>query len=238
MMEYNKEEKTRKRLALAASACFHALLLLGAYYLTIRQAPDSSSSGYSIELKNMLDQEVVSKATTIDQVPPANEQPLENTKQAAKTAKEAAAKVPTDTMPTMQAHPSKEATQEQVVRASEPAKASTTPSKEEETLDDRGLYTINQDKPTGARLELAGWVWDAVPQPQDNTEESGKIVFEIKIDELGEVIAVKTLEKTVSPLVEKIYKESLIKLTFSKTADNTVDTPTSTGKVTFIIQAK
>jgi hypothetical protein len=87
-------------------------------------------------------------------------------------------------------------------------------------------------------LELAGWMWDTAPQPQDNTEESGKIVFQITIDEFGEVIAIRTLEKTISPLVEKIYKEALTSLTFSKTSDNLVYTPTSTGKVTFILQVK
>ena len=102
----------------------------------------------------------------------------------------------------------------------------------------RGLYKAHQGKQAGALLELAGWQWDAAPQPQDSTAEQGRGVFEITIDEFGEVIAVKTLATTLSPLVEKIYKEALIELTFSKTDADMVYAPTATGKVTFVLQAR
>lgn len=37
-----------------------------------------------------------------------------------------------------------------------------------------------------------------VPQPQDHTDEIGKIVFQITIDEFGEVIAVKPWKKPLA----------------------------------------
>ena len=110
--------------------------------------------------------------------------------------------------------------------------------KEETTNDQRSLYKVRQNSQAGTWLELPGWVWDTVPEPKDNSDESGKIVFQITIDEFGEVITVKTLEKTISPLVEVIYKEALTKLTFSKTDDTLTYASTSTGKVTFILQVK
>ena len=131
--------------------------------------------------------------------------------------------------------------QEQVKEIAKDAPETTkqhSPEESAKTLDERGLYKTSPGEHAGATLELAGWTWDAVPQPQDDTEESGSIVFEIKIDDLGEVVAVKTLDKTISPLVEKIYKEALIKLTFSKTTDNTEYLPTTTGKVTFVLRAQ
>ena len=90
----------------------------------------------------------------------------------------------------------------------------------------------------GASLDLAGWIWDYVPQPEDTSNEFGRIVFEIKVDDHGEVIGVRTLEKTVSPRVEQIYREEVESLTFSPTSLNTVPAPVSTGKITFIIKVK
>ncbi|MCT4696855.1 MAG: cell envelope integrity protein TolA [Candidatus Cardinium sp.] len=105
-------------------------------------------------------------------------------------------------------------------------------------IDERGLYHSGQNrgKQAGATLELRGWEWDTLPDPKDTTEEFGKIVFEIKVDEDGEIISIQTMEKTVTPMVEKIYIDALRALTFSKTAE----TPSgiSTGKVTFVIVAK
>lgn len=104
-------------------------------------------------------------------------------------------------------------------------------------LDARALY----GKPgggDGASLQLAGWIWDFLPEPDDQSQENGRIVFEIVIDEQGELIAVRTIEKTVSPQVEKIYKSEVEKLTFSTTSDNTIPAPRSTGTITFIIRSR
>ncbi|WP_243517274.1 MULTISPECIES: cell envelope integrity protein TolA [unclassified Candidatus Cardinium] len=105
-------------------------------------------------------------------------------------------------------------------------------------IDERGLYktTKNGTKQTGASLELRGWDWDVVPNPNDTTEESGKIVFEIKVDKNGEIVSIQTIEKTVTPMVEKIYADALRGLTFSKTTDHSAHI--STGKVTFILVVK
>ncbi|CCM09968.1 Putative uncharacterized protein [Cardinium endosymbiont cEper1 of Encarsia pergandiella] len=103
-------------------------------------------------------------------------------------------------------------------------------------IDTRGLYHTGNPIQAGAMLELKGWEWDVVPNPRDKTEECGKIVFEIKVDQDGEIISIQTIEKTVTPIVEKIYADALLGLTFSKTAQ----TPSgiSTGKVTFVLVAK
>ena len=208
----------------------HGLLLLGAYYLSFQPPSLPPAAGYSIAL------------TTADAQP--NEVP-------AAMPAEAPGEIPLPPVPSVQEAPAPvvppappEVAPDQApadqppaaVPAPSPAPVPAAPIPP--PIDERGLYTTYQGKHTGAQLELPGWVWDDVPQPQDDTDESGKIVFEIKIDALGEVIAIKTLEKTVSPLVAESYKEALTQLTFSKTATDRVYAPVSTGKVTFIIQAK
>jgi hypothetical protein len=113
-----------------------------------------------------------------------------------------------------------------------------TKGKEEGTIDARGLYGSQGGGGGGTSLNMSGWQWDFLPKPKDNTSESGKIVFEIKIDDRGQIIYIRTLEKSVSPAVEKIYKSEVEKLTFSKTSGNTRPAPISTGTITFILRAR
>lgn len=90
----------------------------------------------------------------------------------------------------------------------------------------------------GASLDLAGWKWDKKPKVNDdNEDENGKIVFEITIDDQGDIITIKTLEKTVSPAVEKLYRAEVEKLSFTK-SDNKLPASKSTGRITFIIRAR
>ncbi|MEP2023073.1 MAG: hypothetical protein ABJH98_10820 [Reichenbachiella sp.] len=109
-------------------------------------------------------------------------------------------------------------------------------------IDDRAIFKKTDNGSgsgnKGSSLDLAGWDWDFRPQPDDKSAENGIIVFQIVIDGEGEIIGIKTIEKTVSPVVEKVYRDAVMELTFSKTADNRVAASTSTGKITFIIQSK
>jgi len=109
---------------------------------------------------------------------------------------------------------------------------------EEGTVDARALYG-NKGGGGGVSYQLAGWIIDFEPKVDDTiSERGGKIVFEITIDDKGEIISVKTIERSVSPSVEKLYRDEVQKLTFSKTAENTRPAPVSKGKITFIIKAR
>lgn len=105
------------------------------------------------------------------------------------------------------------------------------------SIDSRALYG-SQGGGGGPSLDLSGWIWDFEPRPNDTSNENGKIVFEIKIDDRGEIISVRTLEKSVSPQVERIYKQEVESLTFSPLSSSTIPAPVSTGKITFIIKSK
>lgn len=109
--------------------------------------------------------------------------------------------------------------------------------KETGEIDARAIYGA-KGSGQGASLQMEGWNWDYIPKPDDSSNENGKIVFQITIDDQGEVIGVKTLEKTVSPAIERLYQEAIERVTFSRTADNVRPAPMSTGKITFIIKSK
>ena len=102
------------------------------------------------------------------------------------------------------------------------------------SLDSKSLY--GSGGKGGSSLDLAGWKWDRLPRPKDRSDESGRIVFEIKVDDQGEVVSVRTIEKTVSPAVERIYKTEVERLTFTRTAGGKAAT-ISTGRITFVIKA-
>ena len=104
-------------------------------------------------------------------------------------------------------------------------------------IDARALYG-NPGGGGGAALDMAGWNWDFLPQPNDVSNETGHIVFEIKIDDEGEILSVRTIEKSVSDPLVKIYRAEVAKLTFSQTSANSRPAPTSTGRITFIIKAR
>ena len=218
-MEHHQRERSREGWALLVSLGLHALLFVAIYYLPacppLRWA---ASSGYSIALRTL----------PKPPAPEASAPPVEEATPSPAQAPEKAAVVPQDHVP--QAAQPQEATE---IRPTEEEAASAP-----EQVDERALYTNEQGQQAGAVLELTGWTWDTVPQPQDTTGETGKIVFEIKIDAHGELVSVKTLEKTISPWLEKVYREALLPLTFSKTSDSAANAAITTGKVTFTIQAQ
>lgn len=89
----------------------------------------------------------------------------------------------------------------------------------------------------GASLDMLNWYWDTEPKVNDTSNESGRITFQIKIDENGELLSVKTLQSTVSPGVERTYRNAVYKLTFSPTNNAINPSAGASGKITFIIRS-
>ena len=111
---------------------------------------------------------------------------------------------------------------------------------EEPTIDDRAIYG-SQGTETGtaegASLALAGWIWDFKPIPDDKSDETGKIVYKIVVDQEGYLVKIEPVTSTLSPAVERKYREAVQKLTFSKTSDYR-PAALSEGTLTFIIKAR
>jgi protein TonB len=105
----------------------------------------------------------------------------------------------------------------------------------EGSVDAKSLYGKPGGGGGGPSLELSGWQWDRKPAPQVPPSESGRIVFQIRVDENGEIVDIKTLERGVSVAAEKACREEIQKLTFTKTGSNVPEF--STGKITFVIRS-
>ncbi|MFN8355888.1 MAG: hypothetical protein U0Y10_15635 [Spirosomataceae bacterium] len=90
---------------------------------------------------------------------------------------------------------------------------------------------------TGASIAISGWTWSSKPVVNDDSDESGKIVFQVKLDEQGDIISVRIVEKTVSQSVAEVYKRAVEKINFVPTTSGE-RSATSTGTIVFIIKAK
>ena len=89
----------------------------------------------------------------------------------------------------------------------------------------------------GAGLEMAGWTWDRAPVVKmPENEKNGKIVFEIEVDENGEITKLVPIERGLSPVAEKLCREELLRLSFSPTGKNVP--PVSRGRFTFVVKAR
>lgn len=109
---------------------------------------------------------------------------------------------------------------------------------EEGSLDAKALYGKQGGGGGGPALDLAGWDWDEIPRPAiAQNESSGKIEFEIKVDENGEIIGYRVLERSLSIDAEKACRDAISKLTFSKKPGAVVPA-VSVGKITFVVRTR
>ncbi|MBD0400772.1 hypothetical protein [Flammeovirga sp. EKP202] len=89
----------------------------------------------------------------------------------------------------------------------------------------------------GTALDMPGWNWIDPPEVEDSSRETGKIIFEIQIDDFGEVISVKTIYRSVTKQVVDQYREAVSELTFEPTDADTNIQSITTGRITFIIRS-
>lgn len=83
---------------------------------------------------------------------------------------------------------------------------------------------------------FGGWSKRSFSIPSDNSDEVGKIVFSVTVDDEGKVIGISVVERTVSPSVANFYK-SYIQNNLSKYLDASGTPPDrSTGTITINIK--
>ena len=89
----------------------------------------------------------------------------------------------------------------------------------------------------GTGLDLYGWNWDNIPKPDIPDNQAGPIVFEIEVDENGELVRYRKESGTVSAAAERACIEAIQKLTFTKESGAKVPA-ISKGRITFVIRAR
>lgn len=89
---------------------------------------------------------------------------------------------------------------------------------------------------SGVNFDVSGWSLASRPSVNDDSDETGRIVFQIKVDGSGEITNVRQLQSTVSPSVSELYRRAVSRLRLRPKGGATP--PTATGTITFIIKAK
>jgi protein TonB len=89
----------------------------------------------------------------------------------------------------------------------------------------------------GAQLNMAGWRYDVSPKKDPYENESGKVVFRITINADGEIESVNRIESTVSPQVEKWYRDQIYNTSFSRT-NKSANSQGASGTITIYIRTR
>ncbi len=103
-------------------------------------------------------------------------------------------------------------------------------------LNAKEFYGTPGGAPTGVAFDVSGWSLASRPNVNDDSDETGKIVFKITVDGDGEIINVRTQQTTVSPSIVEVYRKAVQRLRLRPKGGATP--PTATGTITFIIKAK
>ncbi|GAA4450747.1 hypothetical protein GCM10023189_11830 [Nibrella saemangeumensis] len=103
-------------------------------------------------------------------------------------------------------------------------------------VDAKGLYGTPGGTGSGVAFDVSGWSLAGRPNVNDNSDETGKIVFQLKVDQSGDIISVRTMQTTVSPSVVEVYRKAVERLRLIP--KSSVTPPVSTGTITFIIKSR
>ncbi len=103
-------------------------------------------------------------------------------------------------------------------------------------IDAKSLYGKPGGSATGLALNVSGWGMGARPQVNDDSDESGRIVFEITVDDTGDIVNVRVKESTVSQSIVDLYKRAVSRMKLVPKSENVP--PTSKGTITFNIKSR
>jgi len=90
----------------------------------------------------------------------------------------------------------------------------------------------------GFGLTMSGWTWDSKPNaPKLEDNENGFVVFEITVDDQGDIVSIDVVEKTLSPEAIRRCRQKIEERSFVRTAGGSIP-PMSKGKVRFDLRVK
>jgi len=76
----------------------------------------------------------------------------------------------------------------------------------------QGTYEGPSQGTGGIGLDLSGFRFGKMSVPQDPYDDTGRILFRIRVDAEGKILSLTVVQSTVSPTVTQWYKEQLARL--------------------------
>ncbi len=90
----------------------------------------------------------------------------------------------------------------------------------------------------GLNLQMSGWSWAEQPKvPELPDNDNGRVVFEIECDENGDIVAINTLERSLSPKSEQLLKAEIRKNSLIKTSGGQAP-ERSKGRIVFVLKTR
>lgn len=89
----------------------------------------------------------------------------------------------------------------------------------------------------GGFFDVSGWAITSRPIVNDDSDETGKIVFQIKVNESGEVTTVRQVQSTLSPSVSELYRRAVSRLQLRYKGGGAIPS-TTIGTITFTVKTK
>ena len=76
-------------------------------------------------------------------------------------------------------------------------------------IDAKSLYGKPGGGNSGVALNVAGWAFGNSKLDKDDSDEAGKIVYQVRVDEDGNIVSARPIQQTVSPDVESFYRRQV-----------------------------
>lgn len=76
-------------------------------------------------------------------------------------------------------------------------------------IDAKSLYGKPGGGNSGVALNVSGWAFGTNTLDKDDSDEGGKIVYQVRVDEDGNIVSARPIQQTVSPSVEAFYRRQI-----------------------------
>ena len=86
--------------------------------------------------------------------------------------------------------------------------------------------------------ESAGWKFETLPDINTISDEVGKVIFQIKIDDLGYIVSLKTIECKVSEKTLEHCRNAVTHSILIRTKNTPRPPAISTGTITFVFNER
>ena len=89
---------------------------------------------------------------------------------------------------------------------------------------------------SGVALNVSGWAFGSNKLDKDDSDEGGRIVYQIRVDSDGNIVSARPLQQTVSPSVESHYRRQVLRFKL-RPKGSVTPSDLSTGTLTINISA-
>lgn len=103
-------------------------------------------------------------------------------------------------------------------------------------IDAKSLYGKPGGGNSGVALNVSGWAFGTNRLDKDDSDEGGKIIYQVRVDEDGNIVSARPIQQTVSPAVEAFYRRQVTRFKLRPKGGST-PSGISTGTLTVNISS-